>query len=200
MFFDNIASIPLFIGSVIYFVFFIAVRLYHTGYWSKKREQSNKKILFSDGSKDVILTVFLTFFVIGIYVEYFRIPWGLFHFSMTARLIAILFGYFSVFYLDSIHTHLADNWTFSVTKLSNQRLITTGPYKLTRHPMYTCFAIFLMSSFINFGNIALLLSFGLIILIALYRVPMEDRYLREMFGVEHEKWSQNTAALIPYVF
>ena len=59
-----------------------------------------------------------------------------------------------------------------------QRVVTTGPYRYVRHPMYSCSLIFFPATALLLGSwLGLLLPLVLIALIIL-RTALEDRFLR----------------------
>ncbi len=81
------------------------------------------------------------------------------------------------------------------------QLITSGPYKLVRHPSYT-------GAFLAITSFALILNTltGYIIsIIAMsisykFRIGIEEKELKTYFGIEYIKYSQHTKKLIPFLW
>ncbi len=81
-----------------------------------------------------------------------------------------------------------------------QKLITTGPYKLIRHPIYLSelFSYFsfpmILGSF--YGFVVMLI----IVPILLYRISFEEKTLISRFGQEYVEYKKKIKKLIPYVY
>ena len=95
--------------------------------------------------------------------------------------------------------HLGRNWSATITIKQDHTLITSGPYGLVRYPIYSG----LLLAFVGFalargdwrGIVAVIIAFG-----ALWRkLRIEERWLREQFGVAYEEYRSRVAALIPFL-
>ncbi len=95
--------------------------------------------------------------------------------------------------------HLGRNWSGTVTVKHDHELITSGPYALVRHPIYTGLLLAFMGSALARGESRGVLAV-LIVLLALWRkLKLEERWMREQFGAQYEAYSSRVAALIPFV-
>lgn len=79
------------------------------------------------------------------------------------------------------------------------RLLTIGPYRLVRHPMYT--AVLLTAAGLTLGRltparISLLVLLGMDLWLKLSR---EERFLRQRFA-DYDDYARRTKRLIPFVF
>lgn len=95
--------------------------------------------------------------------------------------------------------HLGRNWSAMVTLKENHELVTSGPYGIVRHPIYTgLFAAFAGSAVTRGdwqGVLAMVIAFG-----ALWRkLRLEERGMREQFGSGYVLYSQRVAALVPFI-
>jgi protein-S-isoprenylcysteine O-methyltransferase Ste14 len=79
--------------------------------------------------------------------------------------------------------HLGRNWSRSVTIKQGHELITTGPYAVVRHPIYT----------------GILTVFVLIFLAFWIKFRMEEQWMRSQFGEAYATYARHTAALVPYL-
>ncbi|MFT5141965.1 MAG: protein-S-isoprenylcysteine O-methyltransferase Ste14 [Rhodothermales bacterium] len=96
---------------------------------------------------------------------------------------------------------LGSNVSETVLTRQGQRLVTGGPYRYVRHPLYTTgvamfFAIGLMAS----SGLILGLSVLVVLGVRLVIVPSEERELLARFGAEYQDLVQRTGALLPRVF
>ncbi|MGE5251169.1 MAG: methyltransferase family protein [Bacteroidota bacterium] len=87
--------------------------------------------------------------------------------------------------------------TPTVATRTEHRLVTSGPYRYIRHPLYTFGTLF----FVSFGMAADLwpvfvmtvIAFGLLA----SRVPNEEAHLLARFGDEYRRYRESTGAFLP---
>ena len=95
--------------------------------------------------------------------------------------------------------HLGMNWSGTVTIKQGHELITSGPYALVRHPIYTGLLLAFAGSALARdewrGVLAVALAFW-----SLWRkLRIEERWMREQFGEAYQAYSQRVSALVPFV-
>ncbi|HKV25236.1 MAG TPA: isoprenylcysteine carboxylmethyltransferase family protein [Candidatus Acidoferrum sp.] len=96
--------------------------------------------------------------------------------------------------------HLGRNWSRSVTIKQDHELITTGPYSLVRHPIYTG----ILGAFVGTA-IAISQVRGIIVVLLVFfafwaKLRMEEAWMRSQFGETYSTYSHRTAALVPFLF
>jgi protein-S-isoprenylcysteine O-methyltransferase Ste14 len=81
------------------------------------------------------------------------------------------------------------------------RLCTTGPYKLVRHPVYAGGAvIFGLALVFIFNSWILLLWPPLACLIWSALVRKEEKMMKQVFGEEYTRYAARTGRLLPRIF
>ncbi len=105
---------------------------------------------------------------------------------------------FSLWLFYAVHKTLGRNWSPLLEIRKNHTLITEGPYKRVRHPMYTQIWLWLIAQFLFTSNWIVGLS-GLITWSILYfiRVPEEETMMVEEFGEEYVKYMGATGRILP---
>lgn len=89
-------------------------------------------------------------------------------------------------------------FTGKVTIFEDHQLVRTGLYRHVRHPAYAGDLIAYLGFGLLFSNwISLVLIFCSILLVALYRMRIEERALREAFGQEYLEYMEKTKRLFP---
>ena len=78
-------------------------------------------------------------------------------------------------------------------------LVTTGPYRFVRHPIYTAVCIFVWAALLGSPSIQTLLFAALVTTGAIMRVFCEEHLLAQQYP-EYKTYSRNTKRMIPYVF
>lgn len=82
---------------------------------------------------------------------------------------------------------------------SSGGLVTTGPYRLIRHPIYTAACIFGWVGVMAHVSIAALALGGLLSIGALTRMLCEERLVAATYP-EYREYARRTRRMIPYVF
>jgi protein-S-isoprenylcysteine O-methyltransferase Ste14 len=93
---------------------------------------------------------------------------------------------------------LGANYRGGVGLHGNHTLVSTGPYRWIRHPIYLAFVAIMVLVLVLSANWALGLS-GLLLVtsIAVVRIPIEERQLQERFGAAWENYRARTGVMLP---
>ena len=95
--------------------------------------------------------------------------------------------------------HIGRNWGTPMTRKDDPELVTSGPYHLVRHPIYT-------GILVAGAGTAVALSWlwlAAVILAGVYFVysaTVEERYMTEQFPDEYPAYKGATKMLLPFVF
>jgi len=93
--------------------------------------------------------------------------------------------------------HLGRNWSATVTLKQDHELITTGPYGIVRHPIYTGLLIAIIGSAIARDEVRGVLAV-VVAWAALWRkLKLEEKWMVEMFGEKYRAYRARVPALIP---
>jgi protein-S-isoprenylcysteine O-methyltransferase Ste14 len=95
---------------------------------------------------------------------------------------------------------LGRNWSRSVTIKQDHELITTGPYAVVRHPIYTGILAGILGTAIALSQVRGFIVFVLIFLMFWFKLRMEEQWMRSQFGETYATYAHQTAALVPYLF
>ena len=95
--------------------------------------------------------------------------------------------------------HLGSNWSRSVTIKQGHDLITTGPYAVVRHPIYTGILTGFLGMAIAISQVRGFIVFVLIFLAFCIKLRMEEQWMRSEFGEAYATYARQTAALVPYL-
>jgi protein-S-isoprenylcysteine O-methyltransferase Ste14 len=95
--------------------------------------------------------------------------------------------------------HLGRNWGGPMTQKDEPELVTSGPYHLVRHPIYSGIMVAAVGT-------ALALSWlGLPAVVLagvyfLYSAAIEERYMTEQFPDNYPAYKRSTKMLVPFIF
>jgi protein-S-isoprenylcysteine O-methyltransferase Ste14 len=95
--------------------------------------------------------------------------------------------------------HLGRNWSQAVTLKEDHELITSGPYALVRHPIYTGLALGILGSATARGEWGGLVAVALVFAALWHKLRLEEKWMREHFGESYDAYCRKVAALVPYI-
>jgi len=95
--------------------------------------------------------------------------------------------------------NIGSNWGSPMTQKNEPELVTSGPYHLVRHPIYSGILV------AGVGT-AVALSWPWLIAVALagvyflYSATVEERYMTEQFPDTYPEYKRSTKMLLPFIF
>ena len=93
---------------------------------------------------------------------------------------------------------LGKNWSDTPRMMKEQSLITSGPYKFIRHPIYTAFVLILGSTLLISANWFIGFTWlGMTILEIASRIDFEEGLMLEYFGDQYREYMKKTGRLLP---
>lgn len=95
--------------------------------------------------------------------------------------------------------HLGSNWSSSVSIKQGHELITSGPYGVVRHPIYTGILTGFLGMAMAISQVRGFIAFVLMFLVLWSKLRMEERWMHSQFGETYAAYARQTAALVPYL-
>jgi protein-S-isoprenylcysteine O-methyltransferase Ste14 len=96
--------------------------------------------------------------------------------------------------------HLGRNWSGRVTIKEDHALIRSGPYRLSRHPIYTGILLAYLGSVLTLGEWRGLLGLAIISAAYVRKLRVEEVELEKHFGDAYRAFKRDVKALIPFLF
>lgn len=121
-----------------------------------------------------------------------RTPWA-FRIGTAVTLAGLAFSVWA-------RRHLGRNWSAVVTLKEGHELVTSGPYAIVRHPIYTGLLLGFLGSAIARGRWSGLLAIALFFVSALRKYRLEERWMREQFGAAYGDYQARVKAIVPWLF
>jgi len=95
--------------------------------------------------------------------------------------------------------HLAGNWSGTVTIKEGHQLITTGPYGIVRHPIYTGLLCALAGSALARNDVRGVVAVALAAVALWRKLRIEEQWLTQAFGSAYDAYRRRIPALVPFV-
>jgi protein-S-isoprenylcysteine O-methyltransferase Ste14 len=96
-------------------------------------------------------------------------------------------------------SYLGRNWSSSVTMKQGHELITSGPYGVVRHPIYTGILTGFLGMAIAISQVRGFIVVVLILFAYWTKLRIEEQWMRSQFGEAYATYAQHTTALVPYL-
>lgn len=94
---------------------------------------------------------------------------------------------------------LGDNWSGRATVKEGHELVTSGPYAVARHPIYTGMLTAVIGTAIASGQVHDLFALVVIVMMILLKMSQEERLMVQTFPAAYPLYRQRVKALIPGV-
>ena len=99
-----------------------------------------------------------------------------------------------------VHHVLGKNWAMGVLVKKNHHLVTSGPYRWVRHPMYTTLFGFSIGLYFLSANGLIGVLWAVLTVASAWRFSQEEQILAEAFGSEYEQYAARTGRFLPNFF
>ncbi len=152
-----------------------------------------------EAQQQVLIKFGWLIFLIGFLLPGFdhRFGWSSIPFEIViAADVLVFLGYVLVFFVFKENSYAAR--TVEVEK--GQKVITTGPYSIVRHPMYVGMLLMYLSTPIALGSYYSLLVFAFIVPMIIYRILNEEKVLLRGLPGYKEYCKKTRYRLIPFIW
>jgi protein-S-isoprenylcysteine O-methyltransferase Ste14 len=95
--------------------------------------------------------------------------------------------------------HIGRNWGTPMTQKSDPELVTSGPYRFVRHPIYSGILLAGVGTSVALGW-QILVVFGLSAIYFVYAARVEERFLIQQFPEAYPAYKRSSKMLVPFVF
>ena len=94
---------------------------------------------------------------------------------------------------------LGRNWSGVVTLKGGHELITSGPYALVRHPIYTGLLTMFVATVIVLGHVAGIIAMPFVFVSLWIKLRHEEKLMLTKFPNEYAAYQQRVKRLIPFI-
>ncbi len=120
--------------------------------------------------------------------------------STLRIVIASVCGPLAVILFWTAVTHLGRQFRITAGLYHDHQLVTTGPYSIVRHPIYTSLLAILLSTLAILTPLPWIpVSLAVFLLGTEIRVHTEEKLLSSRFGNQFEQYRKSVSAYIPFV-
>jgi protein-S-isoprenylcysteine O-methyltransferase Ste14 len=95
---------------------------------------------------------------------------------------------------------LGSNWSGRITIKENHELVQSGPYRITRNPIYTGFLLAFCGCSMSLGLLKGYLGILLLVVCLLMKISKEESFMLEVFGDKWKSYKGRVKRLIPGIY
>jgi hypothetical protein len=95
---------------------------------------------------------------------------------------------------------LGSNWSGRATVKAGHELVTSGPYALARHPIYTGLLVAVVGTALATGEWRCILAIIVILMALMVKMSQEEKLMMQTFPQAYPGYRRRVKALIPGVF
>jgi protein-S-isoprenylcysteine O-methyltransferase Ste14 len=119
--------------------------------------------------------------------------------QVLTALVACLLVVFALWMVSAAVRTLGKQWALAARVVEDHALITNGPYRIVRHPIYSGMFWMMIATGLVVGCWQGLAAGAVIFLFGtLWRVRIEEKLLIETFGSAYEEYKRRVPAFIPW--
>jgi len=145
-----------------------------------------------------VVPIFLGFEML--YNNFLPWPWlyvRMVPYSEPLAWVGVGFTALGLVYAICARAYLGGNWSGNVTVKVGHELVRSGPYRWTRHPIYTGLLLALVGSMMARIEWRGIFSLVLVWLSLRIKIRREEQFMHETFGEQYDEYKRTTAALVP---
>jgi len=191
------------VSKIILIVLFCLFSIIRIGYYRTAKKAGYRTVIIESRWYSIWLSIFIcyevfTFFTYILFPD--LLAWAAMPLPLALRITGACLGIMALLWFIWIHRSLGSNLSVRLQIKDSQRLVTNGPYRWIRHPMYTAFYLLHLATFLLTANwfIGLSWTAGLTSIIAL-RIKREEAMMINYFGERYRLYMQQTGRFLPII-
>jgi protein-S-isoprenylcysteine O-methyltransferase Ste14 len=95
---------------------------------------------------------------------------------------------------------LGANWSSAASVKEGHELVTSGPYRLVRHPIYAGFLWAMLGAVLTQGGLLWVAGLAVLIPVFAYRMSVEEKLMAGEFPSEYPQFQRRTKRVIPFIW
>ena len=183
--------------AVVVFIASVSISVY----FRRKAERRGNPMRSSEGNTLVavlrLIGLLLLLPFLGYIINPDWMPWTRFSAPDAVRWFATMVGLAAVPMILWLFSALGDNISPTQATRREHRLVTSGPYRWIRHPLYTTGFVLLLSLMLLTGVWTLGVLAVFLLCAMMLRTPSEEARLIETFGDDYRAYMRRTGRFLP---
>jgi len=161
--------------------------------WAESLKHEGKPIT-------TIRTVLSPIWTVALLLYFFSPPWmawSILPYPEWLRWLGMSLGIACIPMLVWVQRTLGNHWSTYLKLRENHELVTTGPYKRIRHPMYVVLFFFITAIALATASVLITMLNTLLIIVFYARIGKEELMMIQEFGNQYREYIRHTGRFIP---
>jgi protein-S-isoprenylcysteine O-methyltransferase Ste14 len=184
--------------------------IFTRGYFDRKAQPSRQTIsdqerwaglVNREGRFSITLRAILFLVMAAAVILYVVYPSGMARFTLPLpdwlRWLGVGLGIICIPLLIWVHVTLGQYWSPGLELKERHQLVTSGPYRRVRHPMYAIFLTFMVADSLISANGLVAVPSIVMMFFVNERIGKEERMMIAHFGDEYRAYMRATGRLLP---
>jgi len=190
------------INEIIFRIIFGLLWLLYFGlriYFQRKVKGVGKYTLTNEKQEKFFFRLFaLAYILLPLYIVTPWIDFAHISISIWLRWAGVVTTCVGIGLFGWTHLALGLNWTAVLALSEKHELVTSGPYRYVRHPMYTAFFIIGFGFlFVSANWLIGVIYIGTLALMYMARISAEEKMLLDHFGDSYRHYMKTTGRILP---
>jgi protein-S-isoprenylcysteine O-methyltransferase Ste14 len=95
---------------------------------------------------------------------------------------------------------LGTNWSGRVAIKEDHELVTRGPYRWVRHPIYTGVLFAYAGTTLSLGRVGNLFAIAVMLAIFIHKIRLEEKVLDQHFDGKYADYRRSAKTLMPLIW
>jgi len=123
-----------------------------------------------------------------------------FDIPVAIQLVGAVLNIVGVIIVLCSHLWLGKNWSGRVRIRADHELITSGPFRCIRHPLYLGFFLVIVGITLSLKTVAGIVIWLMAVVVYDIKARQEEKLLTQYFGEKYRRYQARTWRFIPYVY
>jgi protein-S-isoprenylcysteine O-methyltransferase Ste14 len=116
------------------------------------------------------------------------------------KIVGLLLCMLGLLFAFLARIHLGKNWSGRITIKENHELVQSGPYRITRNPIYTGFLAAFCGTAMTLGELKGYMGIPVLVVCLLIKISKEEEFMLETFGDKFREYQIKVKRLIPLIY
>ena len=182
--------------------------LFERGYFQSKAMRTSGELSKYKAKKSslfglMIILIIAQLWVLGAFIFILNpsfLDWSALSFPICLKWIGLVLTILGMGVEFSTQLYLGRNYSTLLNIREEHSLITAGPYRYIRHPMYTALITTGVGLAFLSANWYFALPFIVTIIVIILRIRKEEEIMIDEFGEEYIQYMKRTKRFIPFLF
>jgi len=129
-----------------------------------------------------------------------HISYYFWHTNLSIGIIADVLMLVGLLFAIWARYNIGRNWSGNITFKEDHELITSGPYAIVRHPIYTGILAMGLATAIYDGRAIIFALYAVLVVGLIIKYTQEEKMMTKHFPKQYKDYKKRVKTIIPYIY